>query len=105
VPPELPTAAAPRYDDVIFRAIGRLDDPAQPYAEICRRVADHAQEQGFPRPSLVHLRRHVARERERRDALRELRAEAVARFAAGLVPDLAELALELRDANERRWRS
>jgi hypothetical protein len=94
------TAAAPRYQDVVFAAIGRLDDPRQPLAESCRRVANFVQEQGFPRPSPVHLRRHVRLERERREELRRLRGEAVAQL-----PDLVTLAIELQDANERRGRS
>ena len=100
-----PTAAAPRYQDVVFAAIGWLDDPRQPLAESCRRVANFAQEQGFPRPSPVHLRRNVRLERERREELRRLRGEAVAQFAAGRVPDLVTLAIELQDANERGGRS
>jgi hypothetical protein len=99
------TTAAPRYPDELLAAIGRLDDPAQPYAETCRRVARWAEEQGYTRPGLAGLRRHVARERERQAALRAIRAHVAERLVLGLRVDAFEVADRVDEANRRRWES
>ena len=98
-------AAAPRFPDQLLLAIAALDDPSEPYAETCRRVAEWAVERGYTRPSIVGLRRHVARERERQRELRRIREEALTRFVVGLRVDAFEIADAVEEANRRRWRS
>ncbi|HXS44453.1 MAG TPA: hypothetical protein VN751_07485 [Solirubrobacteraceae bacterium] len=46
-------AAAPRYDDRLVDAIGRLDRRDVPIAETCRRLGAFAERNGIPRPSYV----------------------------------------------------
>jgi hypothetical protein len=97
-------AAAPRYPPKLLHAIRRLDDESVPLAETCRRVAAFAEDQGLTRPSIVHLRTYVAAERKRRQGIRRIRDDAVARLAAGLVPDPVEVALDVREVNLRNPR-
>ena len=94
-------ASAPRYDERVLAAARRLDDECQPIAEICRRVGAEMERLGLPRPSYVHLRRYVAAERERRRALRELRADVLTELAAGLTPKLDRVLSRRREANLR----
>jgi len=77
---------APRYDERIIMAALELDDRDEPIAEICRRVAAHAQEHGITRPSYVHLRRLIRAERERRDEELARRRELM-RIAADVYED------------------
>ncbi len=87
--------SAPRYDPRIDRLVSDLYEPSVSMAEICRRVADEAQELGFTRPSLVHLRTLVRDERDRREAerlrgeeLRALAADVAADVVAGRIPNV-----------------
>jgi len=73
-------AAAPRYDDRLVDAIGRLDRRDVPIAETCRRLGAFAERNGIPRPSYVHLRRLIVERRLFADERREL-----VRDALGLV--------------------
>lgn len=66
---------APRYDPRILVALRALDDPTVPIAETWRRVAAAAERHGLLRPSYVHLRRLLHRDRE-------VRARTAARAAA-----------------------
>jgi hypothetical protein len=67
--------AAPRYDARILTAVRALDDRGEPMAEIARRVGRVAAELGLPKPSYVHLRRHIVEFREEQDAERARRRE------------------------------
>ena len=85
---------APRYDPLIDRLVGELDDRSQSMAETCRQVAARAEQLGLARPSLVHLRTLVRAERDRaeaeqasREQLRELALDTTAQLLAGRVPD------------------
>ena len=91
------TAAAPRYDERLLRAIRRLDDESLPIAEVCRRVGDRAERLGVPRPSYVHVRRIVLSERERARELREIRNEALAGLVTRMMPDPVDLALRRQE--------
>jgi hypothetical protein len=93
---------APRYDERLLRLARTLDDESQPMAETCRRVGAAAEKLGLARPSYVHLRRILTAERARRRELRELRERVREDFARHRVVDLAEIALELRDIEDRR---
>ena len=79
--------SAPRYDARLFRALRELDDPSQPMAETCRRVGDEAERLGLKRPSYVHTRRILKRQRESGDARRRHR-EAVRLIALDVADDL-----------------
>jgi hypothetical protein len=56
---------APRISMRLLDEIDRL--AARPYraAEICRAIGEHAEEQGFRRPSYEQVRLHVRRARRR----------------------------------------
>ena len=69
--------SAPRYPAVFGVLVRELDDPAAPMAETCRRVGSRAQQLGYVRPSLAHLRGLVRAERERR-AIRDARQQLIA---------------------------
>src|SRR5262245_16023363 len=69
--------SAPRYDQRLVDAITRFDDRRVPIAETCRRLADHAEALGLPRPSYVHLRRLIVEQRLCQDERRELALDAV----------------------------
>jgi hypothetical protein len=99
---------APRYDIRLVDAVRLLDDRRQPIAETCRQVAAVAERLGLPRPSYVHLRRVVHREREtvegelrERAARREVRDAALTALLTGRIPDPYYLADRL-DAARRR---
>jgi hypothetical protein len=62
--------SAPRYDRRILDAVRALDDRGEPMAEIARRVGRVAAKHGLPKPSYVHLRRHIVDFREEQDAER-----------------------------------
>ena len=95
-------ASAPRYADALVEAIHRLDDGRLPLAELARRVGREAEALGLVRPSYVHVRRLAQAERERRRAQRELLSDAVTVFAAGRVPDLVRLAVDLGETARPR---
>jgi len=97
------TTAAPRYPDELLEVIARLDDPREPYAETCRRVAAWAEEHGYTRPSVSGLRRHVIRERERQAELRRIREETLTRLVVGQRVDAFVVAEQVGRANRRRW--
>jgi hypothetical protein len=85
---------ARRYDERILLAVRALDDPAEPLAETCRRVATVAEGLGLVRPSYSHLRRviHAERERERteierRAAVREVWSHVLTQVAMGRFVD------------------
>jgi hypothetical protein len=66
---------APRYDSQILDAMRALDDRAESMAEISRRVGTAAAQLGLPKPSYVHMRRHIVAHREDEDAERARREE------------------------------
>ena len=93
---------APRYDPRILEAARMLDDPREPMAETCRRVAAVL---GLPRPSYSHLRRFIRDERRRRAyeerrrrELRELAADVTTRLVAGRFVDPYAVAEKVRAA-------
>jgi len=94
------TSSAPRYDTRLIRAIRRLDDEALPIAEVCRRVAAHAERLGLARPSYVHVRRIVRSERERAAELREFRNEVLLGAVTRIIPDSTDLAVRYLDVRE-----
>lgn len=99
------TSSAPRYDVRLIRAIRRLDDKALPIAEVCRRVAAHAERLGLTRPSYVHVRRIVRSERERAAEMRELRNEALLGAVTRMTPDYTDIAdryLEVKKGDRLR---
>jgi hypothetical protein len=96
---------APRYSAAIFEAVRRLDDRAEPLAEIARRVGIAAAEAGLPKPSYVHLRRlivaHRAQqdaERARRDEIREILYEAYLDLNRSRVVNAYVVADRIREA-------
>jgi hypothetical protein len=66
---------APRYDSRILEAMRALDDRAESMSEISRRVGKAAAQMGLPKPSYVHLRRHIRMHRDEEDAERARREE------------------------------
>jgi hypothetical protein len=66
---------APRYDARIIEAVRALDDRTVSMAEISRRVGTAAAQMGLPKPSYVHLRRHILIHRQKEDADRARREE------------------------------
>lgn len=80
-------ASAPRYDPRVLEALRRLDTREAPLAEVCRRVGEAAWELGLPRPSYVHVRRHLLEKRRRDDAARE-RRRALLKLASDIDRDL-----------------
>ena len=66
---------APRYDPRILEAVRSLDDRRESMAEVTRRVGRVAAELGLPKPSYVHLRRHIVELRAEQDAVRARRQE------------------------------
>jgi hypothetical protein len=90
--------SARRYDPIVFELIRELDDPTTSMAETCRRVAERAQELGFTRPSLVHLRRFVRIERDIR-AEQKRREEAL----ADVVRDVAVQVAVVGRVPEPHW--
>jgi hypothetical protein len=50
------TTAAPRIDERLVAALGRLDDPTLPIAEINRRLGVVAEALGLTRPSYQQVR-------------------------------------------------
>ena len=50
----------------MFEAIRGLDDGKMPFAELCRRVGDVAEELGVQRPSYESIRLAAGRNRRRR---------------------------------------
>jgi hypothetical protein len=77
---------APRYDARIRELASALDDPAEPMAETCRRVATVAESFGFVRPSYPHLRRFLAEKRAAERA-EQARKEELRRIAADVYLD------------------
>ena len=77
---------APRYDVRILELASALDDPFEPMAETCRRVAAAAESLGLFRPSYAHLRRFLVEKREHERLARERRAE-LRRIAADVYLD------------------
>ena len=77
---------APRYDARILELAAALDDPLEPMAETCRRVAAVAESLGLFRPSYAHLRRFLAEKRDEERALRARREE-LRRIAADVYLD------------------
>jgi hypothetical protein len=79
-------------------------------AETCRRVAGRVQELGFVRPSLVHLRRLVAAERDfreverqRQEAIDEVVRDVAARIALGRIPDPHWVIERFERASGKSW--
>jgi hypothetical protein len=100
---------APRYDERILDAIRTLDDRDQPMAEICRRIGDVAGVLGLPRPSYVHLRRLLLTHRQleddqraRREELREIAADVVAKLVTGRFVHAFDVAERVDQAPRRR---
>lgn len=100
--------SAPRYDPRIDRLVVELDDPGQPMAETCRRVAAAAEELGLTRPSPVHLRTLVRAERDwkeaeraRREDLRELAEDVAGDLVSGRVPNVYHVADRIDRAGRR----
>ena len=91
-------SSAPRYDERILAAARALDDERQPIAEICRRVGRECDRLGLTRPSYVHLRRIIRAERERREALSEVRHELVEQLFSGRAPNIAKARAQAREA-------
>ena len=77
---------APRYDVRIQELASALDDPFEPMAETCRRVAAVAESLGLFRPSYAHLRRFLVEKRDDERLARERRAE-LRRIAADVYLD------------------
>jgi len=94
------TSSAPRYDARLIGSIRRLDDEALPIAEVCRRVAAHAERLGLARPSYVHVRRIVRSERERAAEMKQLRNAALLGAVTRMIPDPTELAVRYTDVKE-----
>jgi hypothetical protein len=92
---------APRYEHRLVELVGRLDDRSVPIAEVVRRIAAAADERGLTRPSYVHMRRLIQRERLRQDEFRAIRDDAVSAVMSYRVPDLVDLTLRLQDASSR----
>ena len=99
--------SARRYDPVIDQLVVELDDPGASMAETCRRVADRAQELGFTRPSLVHLRTLVREERarreyerRRREELAEITKDVTVKLASGRVPHPLEVIDRIAEAGQ-----
>jgi hypothetical protein len=67
-------------------------------AETCRRVGAAAEAMGLPRPSYSHLRRFIREERERRDAVHRVLADAANELLAGRVPHPYVVLGDLEDA-------
>jgi hypothetical protein len=96
---------APRYDSRILELADALDDPDEPMAETCRRIAATAESLGLFRPSYPHIRRFLALKREAEDAARRRRAE-LRRIAAdvyfdatrGFVVNAYDVAERVREA-------
>lgn len=85
----------------LVRALDRDDAPV---AATWRAVGDGAERLGLRRPSYGHVRRLALADRRRRELRRAARAvvaDAAATFAAGRVPNLAGVALDLRDLRLR----
>ena len=55
-PSRMLTTAAPRIDERLVAALGRLDDPTLPIAEINRRLGLVAEALGLTRPSYQQVR-------------------------------------------------
>jgi hypothetical protein len=82
-----------------------LDDPTQPMAETCRRVAAVAESLGLFRPSYVHLRRFLVEKRAderaaraRRDELRRIAADVYLDAMRGFRINAYEIASRVQDA-------
>ncbi len=57
---------APRLSIKLLDEIDRLAARPDRAADICRAIGEHAEEQGFRRPSYEQVRRHVRAARRRR---------------------------------------
>jgi len=96
----------------VIAAIRELDDGRESIAEVCRRVGAVAATLALPRPSYVHVRRLVRRNRAHADA-RRTRRTALRGIAADVATDLAvgrfvhayELAARVRRAGRAVGRS
>lgn len=88
---------APRYDFRIVELVHELDDRSVSIAEVCRRIARAAEDEGLTRPSYVHLRRIVWNVRHRREAVRSLAAAFAADALSGRVPNALYYADRVRD--------
>ena len=67
-------------------------------AEICRRVGRATDALGLTRPSYVHLRRIIRRERARQDDLREIVNDVARDLMRGFRVDAYEVADRVREA-------
>jgi hypothetical protein len=77
---------APRYEPLIVELALALDDPSEPMAETCRRVAAVAESSGLFRPSYSHLRRFLV-ERRREEEVAQARSRELRRIAADVYLD------------------
>lgn len=96
---------APRYDPRILEAVRALDDRTQSMAEVSRRIGVMAAQLGLPKPSYVHLRRHILAhraaedaERARREEIRGILYDAYLDFLQSRVVDAYEVADRIREA-------
>jgi hypothetical protein len=96
---------APRYDPAIHELVAALDDPRQPMAETCRRVAAVAESSGLFRPSYAHLRRFIVEKRReeeaayaRRQELRRIAADVYLDATRGFRINYYEVADRVREA-------
>jgi hypothetical protein len=90
--------SAPRYDERIFDLVRALDDRDESMAEISRRVGRAAELLGLTRPSCVHLRRIIKRERARQDDLRDIVNDVARDLMRGFRVDAYEVADRVREA-------
>jgi hypothetical protein len=94
------TKIAPRYPEALVALILGLDDERQPIAETSRRVGRAAERLGIQRPSYVHVRRIVVRDRLRRRELAVTDSDAIDRVLAEARPEpyrvLGEYPIALR---------
>jgi hypothetical protein len=96
---------APRYTPLILELASALDDPNEPMAETCRRVAAVAESSGLFRPSYPHLRRFLSDKRRaeeaaiaRRQELRQIAADVYLDATRGFRINYYEVANRVRDA-------
>ena len=96
---------APRYDPRILDALRALDDRTESMAEISRRVGAAAARFGLPKPSYVHLRRHIVAyrnaedaERARREEIRRILGDVYMDMYRGRVVNAYEVADRIREA-------
>jgi len=92
--------SAPRYPPALLALLIGLDDERQPIAETCRRVGEAAARLGIERPSYVHLRRLVHRDRRRRREIGERREGVITNLLTGTVPNPYDVLRELVDPEQ-----